>query len=65
MKASLINTLAEAKSFSLKHPNVMVYVVDKKRCKPKYFTSEWAMRQCFYEGYGPVTKFKNGVDLGK
>lgn len=39
MKASLINALAEAKAHSLKHPDTIVYVLDKKKNTPKVITN--------------------------
>lgn len=62
MKKSLQEKMEEAKMLSIKNPDVIYYVVDKKRCKPKVYSLGWcAVQAVNYEGYHPVATFKNGV----
>ena len=62
MKKSLQEALEEARVHSLKHPDIICYVVDKPRCKAKVYTVGWlALHTINCEGYHPVATFKNGV----
>ena len=62
MKKSLQEALEEAKMLSIKNPDIIYYVVDKRRCKPKVYSLGWcAVRAVNYDGYHPVATFKNGV----
>ena len=62
MKKSLQEKLEEAKNLSVKNPDVIYYVVDKKRGKPKVFSIGWcAVQAVNYDGYYPVATFKNGT----
>lgn len=62
MKKSLQEAMEEAKKLSIKNPDIIYYVVDKRRCKPKVYSLEWcAVQAVNYEGYHPVATFKNGV----
>lgn len=61
MKKSLQEALEEAKMLSIKNSDVIYYVVDKRRCKPKVFSIGWcAIQAVNYDGYHPVATFKNG-----
>lgn len=62
MKKSLQETLEEARIHSLKHPDIICYVVDKPRCKSRFYTVGWlAIRAINNEGFHPVATFKNGI----
>ena len=62
MKKSLQEALEEARIDSLNHPDIIYYVVDKKRCKPRIYSVGWcAVRAVNYDGYHPVATFKNGI----
>lgn len=61
MKKSLQEKMEEAKMLSIKNSDVIYYVVDKRRCKPKVFSIGWcAVQAVNYDGYHPVATFKNG-----
>lgn len=61
MKKSLQEALEEAKILSIKNPDIIYYVVDKRRCKPKVYFLGWCAVQAInYNGYYPVATFKNG-----
>lgn len=62
MKKSLQEKMKEAKMLSIKNPDVIYYVVDKRRCKPKVYSLGWcAVQAVNYDGYHPVATFKNGI----
>ena len=62
MKKSLQEAMEEARVHSIKHPDIICYVVDKRRCKPKMYTVGWlALHAINCEGYYPVATFKNGI----
>ena len=41
MKKSLQEALEEAKILSIKNPDIIYYVVHKRRCKPKVYSLGW------------------------
>lgn len=63
-KKSLQDALARAKELSENHKDVMYYVLDKKGKFAVCVSVPWVFNQYVRDGYGPVTRFKNGADLG-
>lgn len=62
MKKSLQKALEEAKMLSIKNPDIIYYVVDKRCCKPKVYSLGWCAVQAInYNGYHPVATFRNGI----
>lgn len=62
MKKSLQKAMEEARVHSLKHPDIICYVVDKPRNKARIYTVEWLVLQAIkWEDYHLVAIFKNGV----
>ena len=65
MKQSLIDRKAEAQQMSLKHRDTIYYVLDKPRKAAVCVCSQISFWKYFNDGYGPVTRFLNGKDIGK
>lgn len=63
-KKSLQEAMAHAKELSLNHKDVMYYVMDKKGKCAVCVSLPWVVNEYVIAGYGPVTRFKNGADLG-
>ena len=61
-KKSLLEAENEAKELSVKYPEIVYYVVDKKHGRAACYSIDWIVRQkIFYENYFPVCTYKNGV----
>lgn len=61
-KKSLLEAENEAKELSVKYPEQVYYVVDKKHGRAACYSIDWIVRQkIFYENYFPVCTYKNGV----
>ena len=61
-KKSLLEAENEAKELSLKYPEKVYYVVDKKHGRAACYSIDWIVRQkIFYENYFPVCTYKNGI----
>lgn len=61
-KQLLIEVEKEAKEISLKNPNTVYYVIDKRYGKPKCYSISWmAMQKINNENYYPVCTYKNGI----
>lgn len=65
MKQSLIAKKEEARRMSVKNRDVTYYVLDKPRKTAVCVSSSISFWKYFYEGYGPVTRFLNGEDIGQ
>ena len=65
MKKSLIDKKAEAQRMSSEHKDTIYYVLDKPRKTAVCVCSQSAFWKYFNDGYGPVTRFLNGEDIGK
>ena len=65
MKQSIIDKKAEAQRMSLKNKDVTYYVLDKPRKAAVCVSSQILFWKYFNEGYGPVTRFLNGEEIGK
>ena len=61
-KKSLVEAENEAKELSIKFPNTVYYVIDKRHGRAKCFSIDWlAMRYIRYENYFPVCTYQNGI----
>lgn len=62
VKQSLFEAEKEAKELSIKNPNIVYYVIDKKRGKAACYSIEWIVRQRIaFENYFPVCTYRNGI----
>lgn len=62
LKKSRIEAENEAKELSIKNPNIVYYVIDKKRGKATCHSIEWVARQRIaFENYFLVCTYKNGI----
>ena len=61
-KKSLVEAENEAKELSIKFPNTIYYVIDKKHGRAACYSIDWIVRQkIFYENYFSVCTYKNGI----
>lgn len=61
-KKSRIEAENEAKELSIKNPNIVYYVIDKKRGKSACHSIEWVARQRIaFENYFLVCTYRNGI----
>lgn len=61
-KKSLLEAENEAKELSLKFPEKIYYVIDKKHGKAACYGLQWIVRQkIVFENYFTVCTYKNGI----
>lgn len=62
MKKSLIEAEAEAKNLSIKNPNTIYYVLDKRRGKAVCLSIDFLIKEkIVFENYYGVCRYKAGV----
>ena len=62
VKQSLLEAKKEARELSIKNPNIVYYVIDKKRGKAACHSIEWIVKQRIaFENYFLVCTYRNGV----
>lgn len=60
MKISVKEKMKEAEQISLRHPEILYRVMDKKGKRAIVTGSEWIYKERILEGYFTVATFKNG-----
>ncbi|MCX4355884.1 MAG: hypothetical protein OSJ43_06620 [Oscillospiraceae bacterium] len=60
MKESLQAALQKAQSMSAENPELVYYVMDKKRKTAAVHSLYWAVKEKILEGWSVVFRFKNG-----
>lgn len=62
IKQSLIEAEKQAKEASIKNPDTVYYVIDKKRSRAEYYSlGSLAIYKINKENYYPVCNYRNGV----
>lgn len=62
VKQSLLEAKKEARELSIKNPNIVYYVIDKKRGKAACHSLECVVRQRIaFENYFLVCTYRNGI----
>lgn len=63
MREALLETITQAKDFSLEHPENLVVVLDKKGENPTYHANKYVIDMKMMYGWHLVASYKGGEEV--